>query len=1073
MSPPSLPPRFATLLALVLLGVAPSFFAAPAWADSRYSPPVRTPWHPATRTESQTHWQAVTLRTNTATGKVHAQTNSYTELGAGLNVRQADGQFAPADPSFQITATGAEATGTTHQVVVPADLWLGEGIKVIQPGGQSVTFQPLGLDYFDPVDGRSVLLDAVTNAVGWLTASNEIIYSNCFTRIKASIRLRNTASGVTHDVLLHERPPDPASLGLSPDSRLEMLTEQVQGPAPAAQARFIRRETDPQRIASMVAPDFLDADLSFSGMKMARGKAFSTSRRTNAFSSLPQPVGKSVEVIDQRRIMIEAIEHRQAAPGLRELPLATNTLNQTTAALDLGSPARAASGVPNPAPSLLASQREAGHLPAIRLLPPQAAAGTADKAVQRAAIQRVNGSPARASIGVPNSPRSARLSTPAGAPVDQSLLTSAATKATLEAAPLFVLDYELVNAGGLTNFTFRGDTTYFISGAIPIYGSNVVEGGAVLKYDLDGLFFQAGATLFCDTTNYLPAVFTSLDDNSLGEIIAGSSGEPYRVNATALDFTDGHPELRHLRFKHLDYAVFTHENATLTARHVQFVDVMVGLATTDSTTLHAFNALADGADWFYAGEIVAFRGEHLTVHNGTTVGYAANTNSTLLLRNSVLVEMQYGPNYAGTVTYEQVVQTDNETAQFATVGGGQHYLSSTSTYRDLGTNTIDATLAADLAQMTTYAPTVLTGTVSNDLVLSRQWIRDSAAPDLGWHYPAVDYLARDLILQNCTVTLTNGVVLAGAVSNSSAAIYLNPGKFFSVGLAARMNHLLRASQVQEHPQPRVSQMIYDGLQDQFYPEIRLRFTALSTQAGDSILVFTANNLSLLEVSHCSIQNGLLLHNLYGGGYGQTVAFTNNVFRRSGLRFEATSPATVYAYNNTFAPAGSLSLTGGREEWELKDNLFDHVALTQDAEPITSDYNAYFGMTNRLAADTHYVTNATFTYTNGPLGRYYHHSTSLVDQGSRNSTNAGLYHFTTRASQLKETNTVADLGAHYVATDANGTPLDYDGDGVPDYWEDANGNGSHDSAAGENDWRTYTSPNGLSIGSPLRVYSPLK
>jgi hypothetical protein len=53
------------------------------------------------------------------------------------------------------------------------------------------------------------------------------------------------------------------------------------------------------------------------------------------------------------------------------------------------------------------------------------------------------------------------------------------------------------------------------------------------------------------------------------------------------------------------------------------------------------------------------------------------------------------------------------------------------------------------------------------------------------------------------------------------------------------------------------------------------------------------------------------------------------------------------------------------------------------------------------------------------------------------------------NNVKETNTVVDIGFHYVAVDANGIPFDYDGDGVPDYIEDVNGNGSIDS--NENDW----------------------
>ena len=43
----------------------------------------------------------------------------------------------------------------------------------------------------------------------------------------------------------------------------------------------------------------------------------------------------------------------------------------------------------------------------------------------------------------------------------------------------------------------------------------------------------------------------------------------------------------------------------------------------------------------------------------------------------------------------------------------------------------------------------------------------------------------------------------------------------------------------------------------------------------------------------------------------------------------------------------------------------------------------------------------------------------------------------------------DIGYHYIATYANGIPIDGDSDGVPDYLEDTNGNGLVDS--GESDW----------------------
>ena len=92
------------------------------------------------------------------------------------------------------------------------------------------------------------------------------------------------------------------------------------------------------------------------------------------------------------------------------------------------------------------------------------------------------------------------------------------------------------------------------------------------------------------------------------------------------------------------------------------------------------------------------------------------------------------------------------------------------------------------------------------------------------------------------------------------------------------------------------------------------------------------------------------------------------------------------------------------------------------------------------------------YQTGALGRYYAPSSEIVDTGSRTAAAAGLYHYTTQTDQSKDSSTV-DVGFHYVAVDEFGNPIDSDGDGTPDYLEDANGNGTVES--GETDWQSGT------------------
>jgi hypothetical protein len=137
---------------------------------------------------------------------------------------------------------------------------------------------------------------------------------------------------------------------------------------------------------------------------------------------------------------------------------------------------------------------------------------------------------------------------------------------------------------------------------------------------------------------------------------------------------------------------------------------------------------------------------------------------------------------------------------------------------------------------------------------------------------------------------------------------------------------------------------------------------------------------------------------------------------------------------------------------------------------------YIGIPDRLSpTNSNDKILTSLAWEAGPLGRYYQPANSaLLDAGSRNATNAGLYHFTCTTNQVKEGYSIVDIGYHLVAvTNVAGVwiPIDTDGDGLPDYWEDANGNGTAD--PGETDWQQYDSQNCLNSSPGLQVFTPLK
>ena len=243
--------------------------------------------------------------------------------------------------------------------------------------------------------------------------------------------------------------------------------------------------------------------------------------------------------------------------------------------------------------------------------------------------------------------------------------------------------------------------------------------------------------------------------------------------------------------------------------------------------------------------------------------------------------------------------------------------------------------------------------------------------------------------------------------------------------------------------------------------------------------------------------------IYGAG---AITWRNNLFDGVSLELNPTFYWTPFAAincdlsfqaNNNLFRGGNwfilvpIPATAGN--WTFQDNLFEKLDLLQDTNsPLDYAYNGYWpktasellwsgrdigrllptatsGTTNGL----HEVTFPTAPpYQVGPLGNYYlPNSTPLYHAGSQTPGEAGLYHYTTRLDQIKEGdeyiafNNQVNIGLHYVAvtnnqlSTGNYQPKDSDGDGIPDYMEDANGSGTVEAGV-KTDWHNQYTDTGV-------------
>ena len=983
-------------------------------------------------------------------GRRVRQVRRYVELATGLHY-WAEGRWQESREAIEPWAGGAVARQGPYKVIFGPNLARAGAIELELPDGQRLRSHVLGLSYYDAASGRNVLIAEVRDCSGVIVEPNQVVYADAFEGLRADVRYTYSRAGFEQDLLLWERPLGPEAYGLDPAStRLQVWTEFVQAPVPRRQRQWL---------GGVGRRALVDETLDWGSMHIGLGHAFG--------------LGEASDGVGRRS------GREPARLGVPELGRAVRVGKQW---VEVGGRQFLVEEVPWEALPELWEPLPVTRSPLVR--------GRSGPSEQWAAGWR----------RLPEGPR-AELA--AGRPM-------ALAQRWAPSGPAVVLDYRLVPVSW-TNFVFQGDTTYYLSGPCSLYGTTVLEGGAVLKYARNAsLSLTPGpgglvTMLDCRAEAYRPVVLTAVDDDSVGEILPGSTGNPTGTYASvALGMGGLGPQrLQHVRFLHAATAVSV-SGGGLALTNVQFVRCGVGVRAAGGP-VQVDNALfAQVSTNLVSLGGASFQVQQATFHAGALLVSAPSwpSGSSLTLTNCILAELtalsagsiEVSGSHNGFYHSPQlgVFRFLSTGYPFRAVAGGRYYLSETSGFRNVGSTNLSPALLAQLRQKTTDAPLMRSNvTVAVDTTLGPVALRDTDLPDLGYHYEPLDYLAWRWGFTNCRVSLRGGVVIGYC---DDTGLWLQGGAALeSEGTPLALNRFSDYRTVQEQPVKLGSWANSCGLplnparlEGGSPAPVRLRFTGFSRLArggfaGYDLYAMGHWRFSQLEVQDCAFSGGVVMLYAGAGSGAGPMGLTNNLWQRQSLY--VLGEPTLWLYNNLFkdCPAVSFDVWGGSSL--LRDNVFDSVVLEAlfDPPPIHS-HNAYINVRDfrgnpaRLEPpQPNDVVLAGFNYVAGLLGPFYQPTNSpLLNAGSRSAAEAGLYHFTVLTPQTKAGllgNGQVSIGYHYVALDAQGQPLDTDGDGLPDYLEDVNGNGA--GADDPTSWQSYNSAHGLVAGQGLLVFTPLK
>ena len=250
--------------------------------------------------------RAVPAGTNEV-GEVLYQTNSYTELQTGgWYFDQNAGGWLPSQEVIAVTPQGGAARQGSYQMSFAGNINAGgTAVSLNTPDGKTLAMAPMGISYSDASTGSNVWIALIQDSQGYiLPSSNQVVWPNAYSGLSADLRWTYTKSAAEEDIILKQRPPDPATaFGMNPANvKIQAWCEFIGPPAPEIRQTQSGNDTD-------------DELLSFGVVQIPQGKAFLLENK-----SALVPVRKHWTQIAGRTFLVEEVDFSSVAAQLQTLP---------------------------------------------------------------------------------------------------------------------------------------------------------------------------------------------------------------------------------------------------------------------------------------------------------------------------------------------------------------------------------------------------------------------------------------------------------------------------------------------------------------------------------------------------------------------------------------------------------------------------------------------------------------------------------------------------------------------------------------------------------------------------------